>query len=62
MRGECLAEPAGFMSVAIHAPATGVIRRIAPSPAINGKMEPAFFLEPFPASTQEVVAGQPVRP
>ena len=58
-RGQCIAEPDGFTSVAIHAPATGVVRRIAPSPAINGKMEPAFFLEPFPASTQEVAHGAP---
>ncbi len=57
MRGQCIAEADGFMSVPIHAPATGVIRRIALTPAINGKMEPAFFLEPFPASTQEVMEG-----
>lgn len=54
VRGECIAEPDGFLSVAIHAPATGAIRCIAPSPTINGKMESAFFLEPFPASTQEI--------
>ena len=59
VRGQCMAEPDGFMSVAIHAPATGVVRRIAPSPAINGKMEPAIFLEPFPASTQEVSSSTP---
>jgi electron transport complex protein RnfC len=57
IRGQCLAEPDGYMSVAIHAPASGLIRRIAKSPAINGKMEEAFFLEPFPASTQESLRG-----
>ncbi len=56
-RGQCIAEPDGFMSVAIHAPASGVVRRIARSPNINGKMEPSFFLEPFPGSTQEAVSG-----
>lgn len=60
VRGQCIAEPDGFLSVAIHAPATGVIRRIALTPAINGKMERAFFLEPFPASTQEVMQGTPL--
>ncbi len=55
VRGQRIAEPDGFMSVPIHAPATGVVRRIAPSPAINGKMQLAFFIEPFPASTQEVM-------
>jgi electron transport complex protein RnfC len=59
-RGQMIAKPDGFMSVAIHAPASGRIRRIAPSPSIHGKMEPAFFLEPFSASTQEVFDGIPV--
>ena len=56
VRGQCIARPDGFMSVGIHAPATGVIRRIAHTPVISGRMEPAFFLEPFPASTQESIA------
>ena len=59
-RGQRIADPDGFMSVAIHAPASGVIRCIAPSPAINGKMEPSFFLEPYAASTQEVIEGTPL--
>ncbi len=59
-RGQRIADPDGFMSVAIHAPASGVIRCIAPSPAINGKMEPSLFLEPFAASTQEVRQGTPL--
>ena len=60
MRGQIVAEPDGFMSVAIHAPASGIIRRIALTPSIHGKMEPAFFLEPFAASTQEVSEGTPL--
>jgi Na+-translocating ferredoxin:NAD+ oxidoreductase subunit C len=60
-RGQTIAEPDGFLSVAIHAPASGVIRSLALSPSINGKMEPAFFLEPFAASTQEVAEGTPLR-
>lgn len=60
VRGQLIAAADGFMSVAIHAPASGIIRRIAPTPSINGKMEPAFFLEPFAASTQEVVEGTPL--
>ena len=58
-RGQRIADPDGFMSVAIHAPASGVVQRIAPSPAINGKMEPSLFLEPYPASTQEELRGEP---
>jgi electron transport complex protein RnfC len=59
-RGQRIADPDGFLSVAIHAPASGVIRQIALTPTIGGKMEPGFFLQPFPASTQEIVAGTPV--
>ena len=32
-RGQRIADPDGFMSVPIHAPASGIIRRIAPSPS-----------------------------
>ncbi len=62
VRGQRIADPDGFMSVAIHAPASGIIRHLAPTPNINGRMEPGFFLEPFPASTQEVAAGAPLDP
>lgn len=55
VRGQCIAEPDGFMSVAMHAPATGTVRRIARAPSITGKMTPAIYLEPFPASTQELL-------
>jgi len=58
VRGQRLAEADGFLSVALHAPASGWVRRIAPTPVISGKMEPAFFIEPFPASTQEVTFGK----
>ena len=56
-RGQCLAEPDGFMSVPMHAPASGLIRRIGLMPSISGKMVPGVFLQPFPASTQEVLEG-----
>lgn len=58
VRGQMIAKPDGFLSVAIHAPASGTIRRISRSPVIQGKMEPAFFLEPFASSTQEVAEGR----
>ncbi|MFT5124161.1 MAG: electron transport complex protein RnfC [Kiritimatiellia bacterium] len=59
MRGERLADPDGFVSVALHAPATGVIRKIDLAPNISGRMSPALFLEPFPGSPQEVSRGEP---
>jgi electron transport complex protein RnfC len=58
-RGQCIAEPDGFLSVAMHSPATGIIKRIGLIPSINGKMVPGLFIEPYPASTQEVLHGTP---
>jgi H+/Na+-translocating ferredoxin:NAD+ oxidoreductase subunit C len=59
LRGQCLAEPDGFMSVAMHAPASGVIQRIDLVPTIAGKMVPGIYLKPFPGSTQEISSGSP---
>jgi len=58
-RGQCIAEPDGYMSVAMHAPASGVVQRLGLVPSINGKMVPGVYLKPFPGSTQEVVHGTP---
>jgi electron transport complex protein RnfC len=58
-RGQRIARPDGFMSVSMHAPASGVVRRIGPVPGIAGRMVPGVYLEPFPGSTQEVVGGTP---
>jgi|694.fasta_scaffold00110_70 electron transport complex protein RnfC len=60
VRGQCIARPDGWMSVAMHAPASGTVRRIALAPSISGKMVPAIFIEPFPSSTQEVIHGSAV--
>lgn len=58
-RGQCIARPDGFLSVAMHAPASGTVRRIGLTPTISGRMIPGIFIEPFPASTQEVLGGRP---
>lgn len=59
VRGQCIAQPVGRISVAMHAPVSGIVRRIALCPSINGRMVDAIYIEPFPASTQEVMEGQP---
>ena len=59
-RGQRIAEPDGFFSVAMHAPASGTVERIGLVPSISGKMVPGIYLEPFPASTQEVAEGEAV--
>jgi H+/Na+-translocating ferredoxin:NAD+ oxidoreductase subunit C len=58
-RGQLIAEPDGFVSVAMHAPASGVIQRIDLVPSISGKMVPGIYLKPFPGSSQEVREGTP---
>jgi len=58
-RGQRIARADGFMSVSMHAPASGLVRRIALGPSISGRMVPAVYLEPFPGSTQEVEDGTP---
>jgi Na+-translocating ferredoxin:NAD+ oxidoreductase subunit C len=58
-RGQRIARPDGFMSVSMHAPASGTVRRIALAPGLGGRMLPAVYLEPQPGSTQEVMEGTP---
>ncbi|MCP5059291.1 MAG: electron transport complex subunit RsxC [bacterium] len=61
-RGECIARPDGFLSVAMHAPASGVVKELGLVPSIAGRMVSAVYLEPLPGSTQEVVEGTPCPP
>ena len=59
VRGQCLARPDGDLSIAMHAPASGVVQRIDLVPGIAGRMVPGIYLKPFPGSTQEVAEGRP---
>ncbi len=58
-RGQVLAGADGFLSAAVHSPASGKVRRVALAPKLGGGMAEAVYLEPFPASTQEVAEGTP---
>jgi electron transport complex protein RnfC len=58
-RGQRIARPDGFMSVAMHAPASGVVRRVGLAPSITGRMVQSVYIQPFPGSTQEVCEGTP---
>ncbi|HVS16335.1 MAG TPA: electron transport complex subunit RsxC [Thermoanaerobaculia bacterium] len=62
VRGQRIARPDGFVSVALHAPASGVIERIDLVPSQSGRRVPGVYLRPFPSSTQEVIEGEPVSP
>ncbi len=59
-RGQLLAKAGGYVSVPLHAPASGVVRRIGNVPTISGQMAQGIYLETFPFSTQEVMEGQPL--
>lgn len=60
VRGQILAESDGYLSVPLHAPASGMIRKISNVPTISGKMTTGIYLEPFPSSTQEILEGNPI--
>lgn len=59
-RGQLLAKAGGYVSAPLHAPASGVVRRIGNVPTISGQMAQGIYLETFPFSTQEVMEGTPV--
>ncbi len=59
VRGEPIARAGGFVSVPMHAPATGRVERIALSPSARGVLAPAIFLRPYPSSSQQILYGEP---
>ena len=60
LRGQPVAQADGFVSAPIHAPASGVIAAVDRALDADGRMVPAIVIEPFPASTQGRVWGEPV--
>lgn len=59
-RGQVLAVADGYMSVPMHSPVSGTIRKISKVPVISGQMTEGIYLEPFHSSGQEVLEGSPV--
>ncbi|MBL8177626.1 MAG: electron transport complex subunit RsxC [Bryobacterales bacterium] len=59
VRGEPIAKANGFVSVPMHAPATGRIERIALAPSARGELSPAIYLKPWPSASQEILYGAP---
>ncbi len=60
VRSEPIAEPGGFVSVPMHAPATGRVARIGLARDVRGGMSPAIFLQLYPGESQEILYGAPV--
>ncbi len=59
VRGQKIAEADGYVSVPVHAPASGTIKRIGLAPSADGKMKLSIYLKPFPGSSQAVDEGVP---
>ncbi len=59
VRGEPIAEADGFVSVPMHAPATGRVERIALAPSARGELSRAIYIRPYASSSQEVLYGAP---
>lgn len=58
VRGQLIATPDGYMSVALHAPVSGKIRKIGKVPSISGKMVDGIYIESAPWSTQQIQGDQ----
>lgn len=61
-RGELIAKADGFVSVALHAPVDGRIKRIADMPTASGLMTKGIYLESTPASSQEAITSDGISP
>jgi electron transport complex protein RnfC len=59
VRGEPIADANGFVSVPMHAPATGRVERIALAPSARGELTQAIYLRPYASASQEVLYGAP---
>jgi Na+-translocating ferredoxin:NAD+ oxidoreductase subunit C len=59
-RGQLLAKSGGYVSVPMHAPVSGKIRKIGNVPTLSGKMTQGIYIETFPFATQEVMEGASV--
>lgn len=57
VRGEPIAKAGGFVSVPMHAPATGRVERIGLAPTARGDLAPAIYIKPYASSSQEVLYG-----
>ncbi|MCP4046319.1 MAG: electron transport complex subunit RsxC [Gammaproteobacteria bacterium] len=59
VRGEPIAQAADFVSVPLHAPATGIIKGIELMPTARGTRTPAIIIDVHNGSAQEVLYSMP---
>lgn len=60
VRGEVIAKADGFMSVPIHAPASGVIKEIGLYPTARGPKTEAMIIKTWPGASQRSASFEPV--
>lgn len=58
-RGDMIAAPGGFVSVALHSPVTGRVKAIGDFRAIDGNFSPGIEIEADPYATQDATIGAP---
>ncbi|UCE87183.1 MAG: electron transport complex subunit RsxC [Deltaproteobacteria bacterium] len=61
-RGQRIADPAGFVSTALHAPVTGTVAAIELRLHPNGQTMPAIVLRADPYDSQRLVSAPPLDP
>ena len=59
LRGQVIATPDGFVSLPVHAPATGVVEAIGLMPAANGKMVDSVTIRVYEADGQQILVSEP---
>ena len=59
VRGEPIARAAGFVSVPMHAPATGVVEAIRLMPSARGPKTESLVIRVYEGSTQEILYDDP---
>ncbi|OIR19552.1 electron transport complex subunit RsxC [mine drainage metagenome] len=59
LRGQVIAAADGFMSLPVHAPATGVVEAVGLMPSASGKMVESVTIRVYEADGQEVQMGTP---
>ncbi len=59
-RGQIIAEPGGFVSIALHSPVTGWVRDIGAHRYSDGTFKPAIEIEADPYATQQLEPHVPI--
>lgn len=62
VRGQVIAEASGFMSIPVHAPATGKVHAIELMPSAAGPKVLSIIIDVYKADPQRVGFGDPVQP